>query len=132
MLQKHQAIQNLLEQLDQADLTAYDRDLLATNLEREVSAIWRSDELRRKKPTPVDEAKNGLAVVENVAWDALPSFMRKLDGVCKNELGKSLPLTAKPIKFASWMGGDRDGNPNVTPAITVVSQFILFFYVFLL
>lgn len=120
MLQKHQKIQHLLEKLDQSDLTSYDRHLLATNLEREVSAIWRSDELRRKKPTPVDEAKNGLAVVENVAWDALPSFMRKLDDICKKELGKSLPLTAKPIKFASWMGGDRDGNPNVTPAITLV------------
>ena len=76
--------------------------------------------MRRKKPTPVDEAKNGLAVVENVAWNALPTFLRKLDGICRAELGKPLPLTARPIKFASWMGGDRDGNPNVTPVITKV------------
>ena len=62
ILRKHQRIQDILETLDRRDLIAYDRQALSTELEREVEIIWRSDELRRKKPTPVDEAKNGLAV----------------------------------------------------------------------
>jgi phosphoenolpyruvate carboxylase len=119
MLRKHQAIQDTLEQLDRTDLTAYERNQYETELRREVTSIWHSDELRRKKPTPVDEARTGLAIVENVIWDAVPIFMRKLDDVVRHELGHSLPLDAAPIKFASWMGGDRDGNPNVTPAITL-------------
>lgn len=119
MLQKHQKIQDLLQEMDRPDLVAYRRKALETELKREVKSIWHSDELRRKKPTPVDEARTGLAIVENVVWNAVPEFLRKLDDVVRKQLGRSIPLNAKPIKFASWMGGDRDGNPNVTPAITL-------------
>lgn len=49
-------------------------------------------------------------MVENVLWTAVPSFLRKLDDVMKNECGNSLPLECAPIKIASWMGGDRDGT----------------------
>jgi phosphoenolpyruvate carboxylase len=73
----------------------------------------------RSKPTPVDEAKGGFAIVENVLWEAVPTFLRKLNDVVEKSTGSPLPLTIAPIKLASWMGGDRDGNPNVTPAITL-------------
>ena len=119
MLRKHQAVQDVLDELDRPDLIAYERDLLESELRRQVTSIWQSDELRRVKPTPVDEARTGLAIVENVVWNAVPSFLRKFDDIVTKELGRPLPLDASPIKFASWMGGDRDGNPNVTPAITL-------------
>jgi phosphoenolpyruvate carboxylase len=117
-LQKHQRIKKILEEYDRADLLEYDRRQLAKHLRVEIESIWHSDELKRKKPTPVDEARAGIAVVENVLWNALPRFLRKLDDILEQEYGTSMSPQFAPIKVASWMGGDRDGNPNVTPAIT--------------
>lgn len=68
--------------------------------------------------TPVDEAKWGFAVVENSLWPAIPEFMRNLDERLQQHLGVRLPLDAAPVKFTSWMGGDRDGNPFVTAKVT--------------
>ncbi|KAK1740553.1 phosphoenolpyruvate carboxylase [Skeletonema marinoi] len=64
--------------------------------------------------------ERGTLVIETVLWEVLPNFLRKLDATMKSSMGDdySLPLTASPFKFASWMGGDRDGNPNVTPNVT--------------
>eukprot|EP00606_Chrysophyceae_sp_TOSAG23-5_P000038 GSChrysophyteH2.ASY1.ANO1.572.1 assembled CDS len=106
MLQKHTHVKEILSQLDRSDQTA------------EIASIWETDELRRSKPSPVEEATGGRHVVSDVLWQAVPQFLRKLDDVCQQELGKKLPLDVTPVKLASWMGGDRDGNPNVTPEIT--------------
>eukprot|EP01035_Chromulina_nebulosa_P025049 gene25049-32656_t len=119
MLRKFSRIQEILATLDGKDLTNFDKKRLNDEMAGVVTSIWDSDDLRRKKPTPVDEAKAGLAVVESVLWTAVPSFLRKLDDVMKNECGQRLPLDCAPLKIASWMGGDRDGNPNVTPPITL-------------
>jgi phosphoenolpyruvate carboxylase len=77
-----------------------------------------ADEIRRSKPTPQQEAAGGNAIIESVLWDAVPGYLRKLDKMCEISLGKRLPIDATPIHFASWIGGDRDGNPNVTPEVT--------------
>lgn len=119
MLRKHRIIQEILTQLDRKDISNYDRRLLNAKLRSEITGIWQSDSLRRTKPTPIDEARAGLTMIENVFWDAVPSFIRKLDDVAKHELGARLPIDYSPIKISSWMGGDRDGNPNVTPEITL-------------
>ena len=92
----------------------YEQSQLNDALYREISAIWQSDEVSRTKPTPQSEAERGGLVVETVLWEAVPQFLRKLDATMKDSLGKGLPLDSAPIRFASWMGGDRDGNPNVT------------------
>ncbi|KAL5123542.1 Phosphoenolpyruvate carboxylase 4 [Glycine soja] len=73
----------------------------------EKTSIWQTDELRRSKPTPVDEARA-----------AVPHYLRRVSSALKKHTGKPLPLTCTPIKFGSWMGGDRDGNPNVTAKVT--------------
>jgi phosphoenolpyruvate carboxylase len=118
MLEKHQRINKLLDDADHLDVNEYEKRQINKGIKAEISAIWESDELMRKKPTPVDEAKSGLRIVDNILWKSVPSYLRKLDDVIKQKLGKSLPLNFSPIKIASWMGGDRDGNPNVTPEIT--------------
>lgn len=74
---------------------------------------------RRVKPTVQKEAAGGNAVIESVLWNAVPSYLRKLDAQCRVTLGRKLPVDTAPIKFASWMGGDRDGNPNCTPEVTL-------------
>lgn len=118
ILQKHKRIKEILEEMDRSDLIPFEEKQLRKHLHSEILNIWNSDELKRSKPTPVDEARAGLAIVEEVLWDAVPSFLRKLDDAVVRLVGKSLPLDIAPIKMASWMGGDRDGNPNVTPAVT--------------
>lgn len=119
MLRKLRKIKELLDLSDRPDLSNYERKNLEGKLTAEISSIWDSDFLRRTKPTPQIEAMSGLAVAETVMWDAVPNFLRRLDDVVFGETGKRLPLDYAPIKVASWMGGDRDGNPNVTPEVTL-------------
>ncbi|TQV71190.1 phosphoenolpyruvate carboxylase [Exilibacterium tricleocarpae] len=118
LLRKHKDINNLLESLDRPDLTPDERQTLLNQLRRRIVASWRTDEIRRHKPTPVDEAKWGFATIEQTLWKALPQFCRHLDQQLQVHTGRPLPLDAAPIRIASWMGGDRDGNPNVTAAVT--------------
>lgn len=115
---KHIKIAHLLEYNDRPDLGHEDREMLIEDLVRELASIWQTDELRRHKPTPVDEARAGLNIVEQSLWRAVPHYLRRLSNALKKHTGKPLPLTCTPIKFGSWMGGDRDGNPNVTAKVT--------------
>lgn len=115
---KHIRIAHLLEFNDRPDLSHEDREMLIEDLVREITAIWQTDELRRQKPTPVDEARAGLHIVEQSLWKAVPHYLRRVSTALKKHTGRPLPLTSTPIKFGSWMGGDRDGNPNVTAKVT--------------
>ncbi|KAL6520026.1 Phosphoenolpyruvate carboxylase 4 [Orobanche hederae] len=115
---KHIRIAHLLEYNDRPDLGDEDREMLIEDLVRELASIWQTDELRRHKPTPVDEARAGLNIVEQSLWRAVPHYLRRLSSALKKHTGKLLPLTCTPIRFGSWMGGDRDGNPNVTAKVT--------------
>nr|XP_043628772.1 phosphoenolpyruvate carboxylase 4-like [Erigeron canadensis] len=115
---KHIRISHLLEVNDRKDLTQEDQDTLIEDLVREITSIWQTDELRRHKPTPVDEARAGLNYVEQSLWKAIPHYLRRLSNALKKHTGRPLPLTCTPIRFGSWMGGDRDGNPNVTAKVT--------------
>ena len=83
-------------------------------LMRLIAEAWHSDEIRQERPEPQDEAKWGFAVVENSLWEAVPATMRELD----REVGQPVPIDIMPFAFSSWMGGDRDGNPRVTAAVT--------------
>jgi len=91
---------------------------LKNSLSVYITAIWQTDEFRSKPPTPLDEAKWGLAVVRSSLWQAVPMVMRDFDKAYEQSQKKSLPINYMPIHFSSWMGGDRDGNPKVTPALT--------------
>ncbi|KAK9074469.1 hypothetical protein SSX86_007067 [Deinandra increscens subsp. villosa] len=115
---KHLRIAHLLEVNDRKDLTQEDQDGLIEDLVREITSIWQTDELRRHKPTPVDEARSGLNYIEQSLWKAVPQYLRRVSTALRKHTGKPLPLTCTPIKFGSWMGGDRDGNPNVTAKVT--------------
>lgn len=122
ILDKKQRVEQILTQADlYRDIgrtTPYQQDELNDALHREIASMWQSDEVSRAKPTPVDEAERGTMVVETVLWEAVPQFLRRLDATMEASLGKGLPLESAPIRFASWMGGDRDGNPNVTADVT--------------
>ena len=115
---KYFRIAQLLEALDRPNLRDYQAEDLHEKLYRVITEIWETDEIRRTKPTPLDEAKSGLIVLEQTLWDAIPTVLRTLSRILNKHTGRSLPLDAVPLQICSWMGGDRDGNPNVTPAIT--------------
>lgn len=115
---KHTRIAALLQQKDRSDAPKDERDEVLDNLMREVMSLWETDELRRVKPTPLDEARSGLHLLEQSLWTAVPSYMRTVSKALKEHTGRDLPLGTQLFKYASWMGGDRDGNPNVTAAVT--------------
>jgi phosphoenolpyruvate carboxylase len=122
ILEKQRRVQEILTKADSLRAkkltTSYAQTELDRALEREIASLWQSDEVSRQKPSPQIEAERGTLVVETVLWEALPSYLRKLNATMESTIGKSLPLTAAPLIFSSWMGGDRDGNPNVTPETT--------------
>ena len=118
LIRKYEALSYTLTDRNRSDLVDYERAKIVGRLRRLVEEIWNTDEIRTTRPTAVDEAKWGFAVIENSLWDAVPDFVRFLDRICSDVLGQSLPMNAKPFKFYSWMGGDRDGNPNVTHEVT--------------
>lgn len=118
LILKYEAITACLAKKDRPDLNPQEQGRIREELNRLVCEAWHSDEIRRDRPSAVDEARWGFAVIENSLWDALPEFLRDFDVALKDKFGVSLPPDACPIRFASWMGGDRDGNPNVTAALT--------------
>ena len=97
---------------------------LDRQLYSEIAIIWKTDELKRTKPSPIDEARWGLAVIEDSLWDTIPKVYKRLNDIFRKNLKKDLPRDFNPIQFGSWMGGDRDGNPNVTAEVT--KKVILF------
>lgn len=118
LLQKYVQIARSLEAKDRKDLIPQEKEEILENLRRKLLEIWETEELRREKPTPIDEARSGLLIIEQTLWEVVPLFLRSLDQVLRKYTGKRLPLNISPIYFGSWMGGDRDGNPTVTPEVT--------------
>jgi phosphoenolpyruvate carboxylase len=118
LIKKYDEIVEVLQVLDDIRDDHPKRDSYNQQLDNLITEIWRSDEIRQQRPSAVDEAKWGFAVIENSLWQAIPNLMRELDDKLELQGEKTLPLDTCPIHFASWMGGDRDGNPNVTANVT--------------
>ena len=118
LIQKYDGINDCLFKVDQQKLTPRERDTVLQELKQLICSAWQTDEIRQHRPTPVDEAKWGFTTIEQTLWNAVPKFVRQLDDMVEVHCGKRLPLSIAPVRFASWMGGDRDGNPNVTHQIT--------------
>lgn len=115
---KHRRIAQALAEREDADVTPMERSAADATLEREILSLWLTDGIRSERPTPRDEASSGFAVIEDILWDELPATLRELDVALRAAAGVGLAVTAAPIVIASWMGGDRDGNPHVTAEVT--------------
>ncbi|QSB14288.1 phosphoenolpyruvate carboxylase [Natronosporangium hydrolyticum] len=79
--------------------------------------LWQTDELRLDRPDPTDEARNAVYYLRDLYDGAAGAVLDRLATTLR-DLGVAVPLTARPLTFGSWIGGDRDGNPFVTPAVT--------------
>ena len=107
-------VDQCLKLLDHDDLIEHQKVQILRRLKQLIAQYWYTDEIRQNRPTPNEEAKWGYDVVENSLWAAVPAYIRELDQQIRNTLAYRIPIDARPIHFSSWMGGDRDGNPNVT------------------
>ncbi len=118
LIQKYHKIIEILEQRDLLKIYPSKLKILDKKLFDELTIVWNTDDLKRVKPSPFDEARWGLAIIEDSLWDTIPKVYRRLNSIFVQNMDKSLPKNFNPIQFGSWMGGDRDGNPNVTAKVT--------------
>ncbi|MCH1602938.1 MAG: phosphoenolpyruvate carboxylase [Luminiphilus sp.] len=121
LIHKHGEIHDCLTWLDsgQADESKVQRRLADL-----IAQIWHTEEFLEQRPTPIDEARWSFAVIENSLWDAVPEFMRDLDAIA-DKFDLDIPTRTKPVvQLSSWIGGDRDGNPNVTAKVTFRAMII--------
>jgi len=118
LVHKYNRIARTLAARDRPDLTRPEADELEASLLREITAAWGTSDIRHQRPTPLDEVRAGLTLFEQSLWDALPRYLRSIDRALRATTGRSLPPGAVPLRFGSWIGGDRDGNPHVTADVT--------------
>ena len=118
LIQKYHKIIEILEERDLLKDYPSKLKTLDKKLYDEFTIIWNTDDLKRVKPSPFDEARWGLAIIEDSLWDTIPKVYRRLNSIFIQNMDKGLPKNFNPIEFGSWMGGDRDGNPNVTAKVT--------------
>lgn len=118
VLDIHHRIAIDMMELDNPTLTLREREKLREKLLNEVLTLWQTDELRGRKPTVIDEVRNGLYFFDETLFDVLPDVYEELER-CLNKYypGQDWHVPTY-LKFGSWIGGDRDGNPSVTSNIT--------------
>ncbi|MBB6691176.1 phosphoenolpyruvate carboxylase [Cohnella xylanilytica] len=118
VLDIHKRIADEMMELDNPNLTYREREKLRDQLLNEVLTLWQTDELRDRKPTVIDEVRNGMYFFNETLFDVLPDVYEELERC----LGKYYPERSWHVptylRFGSWIGGDRDGNPSVTANVT--------------
>ncbi|MFY0521872.1 phosphoenolpyruvate carboxylase [Archangium gephyra] len=117
VLQKVYRLARLLEERDRGHLTPRERADTLASMREEITALWQTDELRRERPTVGDEVKNVLWYVEEVLAEQLALMPETLDWAFERAYGEPLGVLATPVRLHSWVGGDMDGNPLVTPEV---------------
>jgi phosphoenolpyruvate carboxylase len=117
---KRRRIGEFLEELDRIPIPGQDMARLEQLLLAEITSLWQTDEVRSRRPTVYDEIKMGLDYYEVSIFETLPGLYREISEALKAAYGLEMEVHELPIvlRFGSWIGGDRDGNPFVTPEVT--------------
>ncbi|WP_117168735.1 phosphoenolpyruvate carboxylase [Paraliobacillus sediminis] len=116
MLRIHQRIADLLKASDYSS-TRYSKKVIEETIENEITILWQSSEIRQKKPSVMKEVSNGLYFFDKVLFDVLPQLHQDLEDLLYEKYNKRWHVPSF-LRFGSWIGGDRDGNPNVKAETT--------------
>ena len=108
----------LLERLDDTRLTPSEDREIRRRLREEITVLWRTSDLRAVKPEPLDEVRTAMAVFDATLFQLAPRLYRAVDATLDADSGVRAPRTPAFLRFGSWIGGDRDGNPVVTSDLT--------------
>jgi len=117
---KRRRIGDFLATLDRIPAPAQDLARLEQMILAEITSLWQTDEVRSRRPTVYDEIKMGLDYYDVSIFETLPSLYREISEALRASYGLEIEALALPqvLCFGSWIGGDRDGNPYVTPQVT--------------
>ncbi|HEU0052854.1 MAG TPA: phosphoenolpyruvate carboxylase, partial [Longimicrobium sp.] len=120
VLFKRARIAKALERLDRLPLPDAEAAAQEEAIAAEITALWQTDEVRRARPTVRDEIQMGLDYYRQVLIDAVPALYGELADGFRAAFDEEVAAAALPsvVRFGSWIGGDRDGNPYVTPDVT--------------
>ncbi len=108
----------LLERLDDPRLTPSDDREIRRRLREEITLLWRTSDLRSVRPEPLDEVRTAMAVFDATLFTLAPRLYRSVDAALDGDTGVRPPRVPAFLRFGSWVGGDRDGNPTVTSEMT--------------
>lgn len=110
---------DLLTQHDAASEGGSEEHRARRRMLEEVDTLWRTAPLRAEKPSPSDEVRTVMSVFDETLFTTVPHVYRRIDDALRGEAsGSSAPLAPAFVRIGSWVGGDRDGNPFVTSAVT--------------
>jgi phosphoenolpyruvate carboxylase len=117
---KRRRIGEFLAQLDRIPIPEQDLARLEELVLAEITSLWQTDEVRSRRPTVYDEIKMGLDYYDVSIFATLPSLYREIAEALHASYGLKIEPHELPqvLRFGSWIGGDRDGNPFVTPDVT--------------
>ncbi|MGG3309200.1 phosphoenolpyruvate carboxylase [Paenibacillus lautus] len=118
ILDIHKRIADDVMQLDNPTLTFREREQLREKLLNEVITLWQTDELRDRKPTVLDEVRNGMYYFHETLFHILPEVYQELERCLSKYYPGHHWHVPTYLRFGSWIGGDRDGNPSVTADVT--------------
>ncbi|HLZ95713.1 MAG TPA: phosphoenolpyruvate carboxylase, partial [Candidatus Dormibacteraeota bacterium] len=114
-----------LDRVDDAEASASEREDAMRRLLEEIDILWRTGQLRSTQPQPLDEVRAVTAVFDETLFRAVPEIHRALDrALSVGGRGRSTPAAPAFLRFGSWVGGDRDGNPSVTAGVTADAMAI--------
>ena len=120
VLMKRRRMAEFLERIDRIPVSDEELAALEEALTAEITALWQTDEVRSRKPAVTDEIRMGLDYYDVSIFETLPGLYQEVAAALKSEYGLEIELSGLPLllAFGSWIGGDRDGNPFVTPDVT--------------
>ena len=117
ILTKRRRIAEELERRADSRASQAGRERAERRIAELIDLIWQTDELRQARLQPLDEARSALFYIDELLYAVLPGVLDDLSSQLAR-LDVELPPRSRPLRFGTWVGGDRDGNPNVTPDVT--------------